>query len=360
MKRSYDTLFVGDLAPWIRQNCVGRNEPYSLDMAAGRYVVLCFYGAASDPLAQRALQRAAQQADLFDGRRCHFFGVSNDPSDRPAGLRHFADANGVVSRAFGVAPREGAFGLDDVRRGWFVLDPRLRIIATFPLGQDGDEALFRFMPQSPDDRGSAQIPVLHVPGVFEPAFCTQLIGFHQSQPSLDSTILTEGGAVRDYGFKRRSDCLVREKSLIAQIQTRIFRRVVPEIRHAFQFEATRLERLIIACYDSAHDGRFGPHRDNTIAETAHRRFAVSINLNADFDGGDLVFPEYGSRPFRPSLGGALIFSCSLMHAVLPMTKGRRYACLPFVYDDAAAELRRRHSATTAAEPRADPAAESQE
>jgi len=46
------------------------------------------------------------------------------------------------------------------------------------------------------------------------------------------------------------------------------------------------------------------------------------------------------------LGGALVFSCSLLHAVTPMTRGRRYACLPFVYDDDAAAKRRAHAAPT--------------
>ena len=153
-------------------------------------------------------------------------------------------------------------------------------------------------------------------------------------------MLTEGGVITDHGFKRRSDCRILDKALVDQVQIRIFRRVVPEIRHAFQFSATRLERLIIAAYDAADGGGFGPHRDNTVAATSHRRFAVSINLNEDFEGGDLVFPEYSARTFRPPVGGALVFSCSLLHAVVRMERGRRYACLPFVYDDAAAALRR--------------------
>jgi predicted 2-oxoglutarate/Fe(II)-dependent dioxygenase YbiX len=77
-----------------------------------------------------------------------------------------------------------------------------------------------------------------------------------------------------------------------------------------------------------------------VAASAHRRFAVSINLNDDFEGGGIVFPEYGTRIFRPPTGGALVFSCSMLHAVAPMVRGRRYACLPFVYDEAAAKLRR--------------------
>ena len=360
MKRAYDTLFAGDLAPWFRQACIGQDGLYSFDMAAGRHVVLCFYGASSDPMAQHALRLAEQNAQIFDGRRLTFFGVSNHHADVPTTFRHFADADGSVSRAFGVAPRDGAFTLSDLRRGWFVLDPRLRIVAMFPLGESGNDAVFRYLQQLPEDHIAAQVPVLLVPGVFEPEFCHRLISFHQSQPSLDSAVLTESGAVRDHGFKRRRDCLVGDKTLSAQIQTRIFRRVVPEIRHVFQFAATRMERLIIACYDAAEAARFGAHRDNTITETAHRRFAVSINLNDDFDGGDLVFPEYGSRPFKPASGSALVFSCSLMHAVLPMTRGRRYAVLPFVYDDAAAALRRRNRPAISPDTQSDPAAKPEE
>ena len=356
MKRLYNTLFAGDLAPWFRQNCIGQKRLYSFDMAAGRHVVLCFYGASSDPLAQRALHLVQQHAKLFDGRSLSFFGVSTDRVDFPSRFRHFADADGLVSRAFGVAPREGAFTLGDMRRGWYVLDPRLRIVAMFSLGEGSDEAMFRYLQQLPQDSTDAQVPVLLIPGVFEPEFCQRLIRLHQSQPGLDSAVLTEAGAVRDHGFKRRRDCLITENALAAQVQTRIFRRVVPEIHHVFQFAATRLERMIIACYDAAEDGRFGLHRDNTITETAHRRFAVSINLNADFEGGELIFPEYGDRRFKPAAGEALVFSCSLMHAVLPMTRGRRYACLPFVYDDAAAALRRSNKSAISADTQSDPAA----
>ncbi|MBW8879886.1 MAG: 2OG-Fe(II) oxygenase, partial [Asticcacaulis sp.] len=73
--------------------------------------------------------------------------------------------------------------------------------------------------------------------------------------------------------------------------------------------------------------------------TAHRRFAVSINLNNDFEGGELSFPEYGPRGFKPPVGGAVVFACALLHAVSPVTRGRRYAFLPFLYDDAAAAIR---------------------
>ena len=39
----------------------------------------------------------------------------------------------------------------------------------------------------------------------------------------------------------------------------------------------------------------------------------------------------------------IVFSCSILHEVTPMLAGRRYCCLPFLYDEPAAELRRRNA-----------------
>ena len=62
-----------------------------------------------------------------------------------------------------------------------------------------------------------------------------------------------------------------------------------------------------------------------------RRFALTLNLNTEeYEGGELIFPEYGPHKYRPSSGGAVVFSCSLLHEALPVTKGRRFALLTFL------------------------------
>ena len=38
----------------------------------------------------------------------------------------------------------------------------------------------------------------------------------------------------------------------------------------------------------------------------------------------------------------MVFSCSLLHEATPITRGRRFAFLPFLYDEAAAEIRRQN------------------
>src|SRR5215212_7427950 len=156
----------------------------------------------------------------------------------------------------------------------------------------------------------------------------------------------EGGktvGIIDYSHKRRMDCEIIDQELIRTTQERIKRRVVPAIRQAYQFNVTRIERHIVACYDAAQGAHFRAHRDNTTLGTAHRRFAVTINLNsADYDGGEIWFPEFGPKKYKAPSGAAIVFSCSLLHEVPPVTRGKRYAFLPFLYDDAAAQIRERN------------------
>jgi predicted 2-oxoglutarate/Fe(II)-dependent dioxygenase YbiX len=156
-------------------------------------------------------------------------------------------------------------------------------------------------------------------------------------------------------FKRRRDVSIDDPSLQNELRARIGRRLVPEVAKVFQFHATRIERYIVACYDAADGGYFRPHRDNETLGTAHRKFACSINLNAEaFEGGDLRFPEFGRRTYRPPTGGAVVFACGLQHEATPVTRGRRYAFLPFLYDEAGQRLRDANQSALAAADGPDP------
>jgi predicted 2-oxoglutarate/Fe(II)-dependent dioxygenase YbiX len=187
-------------------------------------------------------------------------------------------------------------------------------------------------------------PVLVVPRIFEPELCQALIDHYKQQGGEDSGFMREVDgmtvAVKDYSHKRRTDCAIADERLRHACMVRIHDRLAPEILKAFQFHATRMERYIVACYEAASSDHFRPHRDNTTKGTAHRRFAVSLVLNAEeFEGGYLRFPEFGRQLFAPPTGGAVVFSCSLLHEATPVTAGQRFVFLPFLYDDAAAKIR---------------------
>lgn len=200
-------------------------------------------------------------------------------------------------------------------------------------------------------RFGVRAPVLILPDLFEPALCAALIAAYEAAGGeVSGFMVVENGRTvgrHDPAHKVRRDHVVTDQAMIATIQTRVVERVVPAIRNCYQFRVTRMERYLVACYDAAEGGHFRAHRDNTTPGTAHRRFALSVNLGGDFDGGGLSFPEFSDERFRAPPGAGIVFSCSLLHQVDPVTRGRRHAFLPFLYDDAAAELRRRNDAAEA-------------
>jgi predicted 2-oxoglutarate/Fe(II)-dependent dioxygenase YbiX len=298
-------------------------------------------------------------ARVVDEENAALFGVSIDPDDERTGriavlysnLTVFWDFDLAICRQYRVAgpPTGGETSFTPVT---YVLDHRLRVLATFAVGTDPAGHATRVtdyvagLPKfGPPASATAQAPVLVVPSVFEPDLCRSLIVYYDARGGSDSGFMRDQGGktvgVYDYAHKRRRDQdFEADEQLRRACMVRVHDRLVPEIEKAFQFKVTRMERYIVACYEGEHGGHFRAHRDNTTLGTAHRKFAVSLFLNTgEFEGGQLWFPEFGRNRFVAPIGGAVVFSCSLLHEATPVTKGKRYMFLPFLYDDAAARVR---------------------
>ena len=221
----------------------------------------------------------------------------------------------------------------------YVLDANLRVVRVFrdiPSIEVVEEA-FQAIPVRAPQELTNQAPILLVDSVLSHERCGFLMqlweeggsvetGVEQSTPSGRRPVISER-------HKARRDHTVADPKLIQLLTQLIGRRVLSEIERAFIYRPTRFEGFKIACYDSAESGFFHAHRDNLSPKTAHRRLAVSINLNTDFEGGGLRFPEFGSDRYRSEAGSARIVSCAHLHEVLPVTKGKRFALLTFLYDE---------------------------
>jgi hypothetical protein len=338
----------GEPVPWFKAPVLNGNANYSFHTAAGRPVLMLFFGSTANPAARASLDAALGQSGLFDDRQCCFYGVTVDPADetegrivpRLPGIRYFIDYDRSVSTAFGsIDPAEPA----RYRPQWLVLDRQLRMVGRYRL-EDFDRAMASLRRQIAGAEADSWAPVLEVQNVLESSLCDHLVDLYRKEGGEESGFMrdVDGKTVRmiDHGHKQRSDLVLRDPELCRTLQSRIHDRVNPMIQRAFQFEVTRMERYIVACYDAESGGHFRPHRDNTTKGTAHRRFAVTINLNTgEYDGGQLLFPEYGQRAYLAPKGGAIVFSCALLHQALPVTRGQRFAFLPFLYDEAAARVR---------------------
>ncbi|MCR5880037.1 2OG-Fe(II) oxygenase [Phenylobacterium sp. J367] len=324
------------------------NPEFVFDTAAGRYVLLVFLPLDEDARRPVLMELAARQR-LFDGRHAAAFAVARDPQTIASakdmlGLRWFLDADGAISRRYEVAgPADGD------RPVALLLDPSLRILAVEPAARLS--VVLDRLEQSPPPGEHAGVPlhapVLICPRIFEPELCRDLIAQHEAGGGQFTGVMRDKGGrtvmVMD-DLKKRRDVLIENPDLKAAIRERLEQRVFPLIERAMVARMTRIERYLVSCYDAADEAVFHAHRDNTTLGTAHRAFACSINLNDDFEGGDLRFTEFGPATYRPPVGGGIAFSCSLMHEATRVTRGRRYAFLPFFYDEAGAAVRAAYEA----------------
>jgi predicted 2-oxoglutarate/Fe(II)-dependent dioxygenase YbiX len=356
------SLPPGVPAPWFEAPTHG-NPRFAFSSVAGRFVLLVFLPKDHEG-ARIALQTILEREDLFDLTRLMVFFVVRDRELHAScretrSVRYILDEDGGVSRRFGA--------LDDAGEHphALLLDPSLRTLVAAVPGEF--DRLLEYLAALPAPDGHAGVPlhapVLIVPRVFERSLCDELIAYYEARGGEPSGVMRQIGGktvgVLD-SFKKRRDATIEDEDLKTRLRSRISSRLLPEIEKAFQFRVTRMERYIVAAYDAEEGGYFQAHRDNTTGGTAHRQFACSINLNAEaFEGGDLRFAEFGSRTYRPPTGGAVVFSCSLLHEATPVVRGRRYAFLPFFYNEAGARIRQanlHHLANGAADTRGAPSA----
>ena len=179
-------------------------------------------------------------------------------------------------------------------------------------------------------------PVLQIPDVLEPALCRALLDhFEQACGGGDDShvlVLEHGRQTPriDPDIKLRRESPIRDAALEAAVDARMRRRVLPEMLRVFQFGVSRRDPFKLLAYPQGA-GYFRPHRDNDTPDVAHRRFAISVNLNAGaYRGGAFRFPEFGPHPYAPSTGAVLVFSCSLLHEVLAVEAGTRHSLTTFV------------------------------
>jgi predicted 2-oxoglutarate/Fe(II)-dependent dioxygenase YbiX len=327
------------------------NPRYAFHTTAGRAILLLFVGSASWAESRAALAGIARARHRFDDDDLSFFGVTCDPQDveqgrivnAMPGIRWLLDFNLAVSRLYGFAGDAGR-----VTPGWMLLDCAHRIVMTGTLDRLEEVftlsgALTASVPQG------FSAPVLALPRVFDVDLCARLVEEYDRQGGQESGFMrdVDGKTVRQFdpSYKRRSDLLIDDPGLLAEIRQRVVAAIRPQLLKVFQFDGCHIERWLVARYEAANGGHFRAHRDNTTAGTAHRRFACTINLNqGEYRGGALRFPEFGHAAYDVPTGTALIFSCSLLHEVTPVEQGVRYAFLPFFYDAEAAKIRDRNLA----------------
>jgi predicted 2-oxoglutarate/Fe(II)-dependent dioxygenase YbiX len=285
----------------------------------GRHVLIVLFRD-SDRDVELLIDRFAAEVDVIS--------VSTAPSEAE---HAFVDSNGDVLRSH----------LGDASKLIYLLDANLRVLKQVE-GSDSANEIAEALRSVGEGEGrliQTQAPVLTVERVLEPDRCAFLMRLWEQAGSVETGVEQSTGGGRDdalsTGHKVRRDHTVDHPKLIQLLTQSIGKRVLHEVERAFVYRPTRFEGFKIACYDAESSGFFGGHRDNLSPSTAHRRLAMSLNLNDSYSGGELCFPEFGNDRYCQSAGSAVIFSCVHLHEVLPVTDGKRFTLLSFLYDETA-------------------------
>jgi peroxiredoxin len=354
-------LTVGDSLPnFVMPSSCDRN--LELGDFAGRPLVLCFLPAHDPPA---SLQLAAAFRDLYEEfRSLHALVVlvsaAADETPKQFAARLglpfpvLADTGGEVAQAYHAVQDSSA------ERGWrfpptrgtFIADANLRVLRILDPADPAEHAraVLEFVRGHVGREEPRHLrrhaPVLLLPNVFPLDFCQELIRIWHTEGNRDTGFMQQHGEktvrVLNPKIKIRRDHFLMEGAVKQRINRYLAQRVRPEIFKAFHNDMTWFEDFRIACYEASRGGYFRAHRDNKTDGTAHRCFAMSLNLNSDYEGGYLRFPEYGPDLYRPEPGSAVIFSCSLLHEATDITAGVRFVLLSFFYGEREAQIRERY------------------
>ncbi len=111
-------FYAGDPAPWF--SCRSSVNPgFHFNTAAGRYLVLSFFGSADNPTPKAVLAHVTGPLrERFNDTQISFFGVSIDPADESEtrvpdlipGIRYFYDFDRSTSLLYGALDPEEASG----------------------------------------------------------------------------------------------------------------------------------------------------------------------------------------------------------------------------------------------------------
>ena len=365
-------LAVGDPVPdmgWV--DPTGERAALTQSVYAGRISVLFVCPSAAASGVAEALAGFRDLHDKFRALDVQVFAVTADPVPQNvmalAGLGlpfpMLSDAGFATGRALGLSgPGDTGPVASEPAMATLIVDPNRRVLRQIGSGPSikHARATLSYCEKLAAGRKAPvvamQAPVLIVPNVLDPAHCARLMRYWETGEQYEGGVANSqiGRNVPVKNVKVRGDVALPDMGAEAQELFGVFRRrLFPEIRKAHNFRVTRAETLRLGCYDAAHGGHFTAHRDDTTAYTAHRRFAMSLNLNTgEYEGGHLRFPEYGSHLYGPEAGGAVIFSCSLLHEATKVLSGRRFVLLGFFYGEAEQALRdkinaQKHTATPA-------------
>ena len=353
-------LEVGDFIPFFEAGDTS-GKFRGIELHGGRHTMLVFLPVAHPEYAASFFRSLTQE--IAKGPRMDFWQVFilDDTVDNLKAFKEklklpqvlSADPGGAIAQAFGV------YANAKTQPAGYLLNQNLKIVhrylnlppqqlAANLIGQCRIE-IENYKRKLGEPRIISEMaPALIVPNAFSPEFCAKCIDAFNKGPTFDGTVGAEDKTAYRPETKARRDYIVHGQ-LLREIDDKLSRSLFPEIKKVFGFDVMHREFYKIGKYSAEKGGFFKQHRDNFDIPLGYRRLAMTLQLNDDYEGGGLHFPEYDNHTYRPAKGSAIVFSGSTLHEAWPVTKGDRFVVVGFMHGKEE-EAFRQHYVTSKGQP----------
>lgn len=328
----------------------GRKLNLADDHLSGKYMLLAFLSDPGSAAATTLLRELAALEPTFDAVNATVLAIS---ASSDAAFNKGLKRDGSFPWPVACDPSGGLFASYGLHKGTdsanrlVLLTPFRQIRNWFDLDNTNTAATLRTIMELMENASATaeemrwsppHAPVLIVPNVLSPEECGKLVEsvetdtpFMVRRPQPGEIAGNYKIPVYEYDRQDRVDLIIKDPNTLKFLDERIFTRVTPMIKKAFAFDVTRREDLHIARYVGKREGYEIGHRDNTSPAGAHRRFALSMSLNEDYEGGGVAFKEFSPKGYRVPAGTAMVFSSSLLHEVQETTAGVRYNLISHLF-----------------------------
>jgi hypothetical protein len=134
--------------------------------------------------------------------------------------------------------------------------------------------------------------------------------------------------LNDGGYPNRTDINYKQWTILRNEDLEfLFKRVISFVEEKFNVKVTNFEETSWIYQYEINDG-YIMHTDNIL----NRRFTIGVQLNDDYEGGDLMVDYNGKRTtVSKEIGNCYIFESSLLHGVSPIISGERFNFLTFMF-----------------------------
>ena len=186
-----------------------------------------------------------------------------------------------------------------------------------------DNTLFKFTSHFPN-----LIHYYYYENMFTVKECEQIINTFTPVCNIDGTIFSNN----EKNYRKTKITWIPNNHTTKWIYDRFIDYIKDANMNMFKFDITTFRDLIqFGLYDSSFNGHYGRHVDlGHTGDSSCRKLSISVQLSdcSEYTGGDLILKNIIAPKKQ---GCAVVFPSYLEHEVTPVTTGKRYSLVLWIY-----------------------------